>query len=274
MDKLLFGTAGIPITTPKPNTINGISRVKELNLQAMELEFVRSINITKQKAPEIKQAAKENNIVLTCHAPYYVNLASLEKAKLKASIQRVVKAAEIANDCGAYSVTFHAGFYQKRDPDKVYNLIKDGIKEILDQLNPKNKIWIRPETTGKPTQFGSLLEILKLGHEFKQVKPCIDFAHLHARTQRFNSSKEFRMILELVEKYDGKNGLKNMHIHMSGINYGPKGERNHLTLDQSDFNYQSLLKVWKEFNIKGVVISESPNIEKDALLLKENYLRQ
>ena len=60
-----------------------------------------------------------------------------------------------------------------------------------------------------------------------------------------------------------------MHIHLSGIHYGEKGERNHLILEESDMNYKDLLKVWKEFKIKGVVVSESPNIEEDALLLRK-----
>jgi len=65
--------------------------------------------------------------------------------------------------------------------------------------------------------------------------------------------------------------LDNMHIHMSGINYTAKGERNHLVLDESDFKWRELLKVWKEFRIKGIVISESPNIEKDAVLMQNFY---
>ena len=65
--------------------------------------------------------------------------------------------------------------------------------------------------------------------------------------------------------------LKEMHIHLSGINYGEKGEKNHLELEDSDMNYKDLIKVWKDFKIKGVVVSESPNIEKDALLMKKTY---
>ena len=37
-------------------------------------------------------------------------------------------------------------------------------------------------------------------------------------------------------------------------------------------NYIELLKVLKEFNIKGALVCESPNIEEDAKLLKETYL--
>ena len=74
-----------------------------------------------------------------------------------------------------------------------------------------------------------------------------------------------------MEKALGKEGLHNMHIHLSGIEYGEKGEKNHLILEESDMNYKELLKVWKEFDIRGCVISESPNIEEDALLMKKYY---
>ena len=55
-----------------------------------------------------------------------------------------------------------------------------------------NDIWVRPETTGKPTQWGNLEEIVKLSRDFKQVLPCVDFSHLHARTNgKYNTYDEF-----------------------------------------------------------------------------------
>ncbi|MBW2972460.1 hypothetical protein KY359_05480, partial [Candidatus Woesearchaeota archaeon] len=99
----------------------------------------------------------------------------------------------------------------------------------------------------------------------------VDFAHLHARTGKLNTYDEFCSILTELEKGLGKTVLNNMHIHMSGINYSAKGERNHLVLKESDFKYKELMKAFKEFRIKGVVICESPNIEGDALLMKKAY---
>ena len=64
-----------------------------------------------------------------------------------------------------------------------------------------------------------------------------------------------------------------MHIHCSGIKYGPKGELKHLDLEESDFNYKELLKALKEFNVKGLFVCESPNLEDDALLMKKYYDR-
>ncbi len=268
-NELLFGTAGIPVSCDG-NTVDGINSVNKLGLGAMELIFTRSVNISESRAIDVKKAAK--NVALTAHGSYFVNLNATEKEKLEASKERILKAAKIANLCGAFSMVFHAGFYLKQDPIKVYDKIKKQMKEVVKNLqNESNNIWIRPETTGKATQFGSLKEILKLSQDVEQVMPCIDFAHLHARTQNNNTKEEFETILETVETGLGKEGLEQMHIHMSGINYTEKGERNHLNLEESDMNYKDLMKALKRFKVKGVVISESPNIEKDALLMKKTY---
>ncbi|HLC65860.1 MAG TPA: TIM barrel protein [Candidatus Nanoarchaeia archaeon] len=273
MDKLLFGTAGIPISCYGCNTERGIAGVRELNLDAMELEFVHSVNISKEKAPLVKKSAEKNNIVLTCHAQYYINLSSKEDAKISASKQRILNAARIANMCVAWSVVFHAGFYHDNSKEKVYDIIEKNLMEVSSTLKDEgNNIWIRPETTGKLAQFGTVDEILRLSQEIENVMPCIDFSHLHARSNgKINSEQDFRQILQKVEDALGKKGLNNMHIHLSGINYGERGEKNHLNLQESQLNYKDLIKAWKEFGVKGVVISESPNIEGDARLIKDVY---
>ncbi len=272
-NKLLFGTAGIPLSTEKPTTERGIERVRELGLDAMELEFVRNINIRKDKAPEVKETAERNKVLLTCHAPYFVNLNASEKEKLEASKLRIINSARIAYLCGAWSVVFHAAFYMGQEKSAVYEKVRDALKDVVRILrNEGIEIWIRPELTGKPTQFGDIEELIRVSQEVEMVLPCIDFAHLHARYNgKFNSAEEWKDVLEKLEDGLGREVLDNMHIHISGINYNEKGERNHLNLEESDLKYVELLRVLKEFNVKGVVISESPNIEGDALLMKETY---
>ena len=134
MKDLLFGTAGIPLGANPRTTSDGIKHVRNLGLGCMELEFVHSVNISKEKAPEIKKIAEDNNIVLSCHAPYFINLNSLEKEKIKASIDRITNSARVLNLCGGYSVAFHAGFYMGMDSKKVYGTIKNNIKEISRTL--------------------------------------------------------------------------------------------------------------------------------------------
>jgi deoxyribonuclease-4 len=270
--KLLFGTAGIPVVTKLRNTENGIATVRRLGLDAMELEFVHSVNISMEKAPLIKEIAGKNNILLTCHAPYYINLSG---DKAAASAKRLHNAAHVLNACGGWSVCFHAGFYLGNNHGTVYGNMKREIKGVVSTLrNDGNDVWIRPEIGGRLTSFGSLDELIRLSEDIEGVMPCIDFAHMHARTNgKYNSYAEFAALLEEMERRLGRQALENMHIHMSGINYSERGERNHLVLEESDMKYKELVKTWKDFHIGGVVISESPNIEEDALRLQKALKR-
>ncbi len=272
---LYFGPAGIPLSVKKRSTVGGIKRVRELGLNAMELEFVRSINISEDKAPEVKEAAKEYGVLLTCHGQYYINLNSKDEAKIRASVERILKAAKIAYLSGAWSLTFHAAYYMDSEPQAVYKRVKNLLKDIVKELKDQGiEIWIRPETTGKPTQFGTLEELIKLSQEIEYVLPTIDFAHIHAREGgSYNTYNEFVDILVKLEEGLGRTVLNNMHIHVSGIEYGPKGELRHVNLKESDFNYKDLLKALKDFRVRGVIICESPNLEGDATLLKHTYLR-
>lgn len=271
--KLRFGTAGIPISTRKPSTIEGIKRVRELGLDAMEIEFVRGVNLKPEMAKKIKYVARENDVLLTAHAPYYINLNAKERAKVEASKKRILDSARRLYDAGGYSVVFHAGYYLKQEPEIVYERIKNEIKDIVRVLQDEGiMLWVRPELTGKPTQFGSLRELLKLSQDIEMVLPAIDFAHAHARERgKCNTVEEWREMLSLIERELGREALNNMHIHISGINYGERGEKNHLNLQESDLKWKDLLRILKEFKIRGVVISESPNIEGDAILMKEKY---
>ena len=180
----------------------------------------------------------------------------------------------MGKNIGVYSITFHAAFYMSKNPDDVYKTVYNSMERICSELEKEgNNIWIRPETTGKGTQWGTLEEIVTLSKEFKNVLPCIDFAHMHARSNGlYNTYDEFSKIMEFLGKELGDNVFNNFHAHLAGIEYGIKGEKNHLILEKSDMNYKDLLKVFKEFDVKGVLVCESPNIEEDTKLLKDYYL--
>ncbi len=271
--KLYFTTAGIPIRT-KGDVIDGLRDVKEMDLDGMELEFVRGVRTKPEKAKQIGQVAEENDLILTAHGPYYINLNSKELEKIDASINRIFQTAKITSIANGYSITFHAAYYMKSTPSEVYKKVRNGLKEVIERMEQEGfKIWIRPELTGKPTQFGNVDELIKLSQEFDHVLPCIDFAHFYARyVGQYNSKDAFRkQIFDKIEKELGTDALKNFHAHMSGIVYGNKGEKYHEPLKQTKFNWKAVIELMKEYNIKGVVVSESPNIEEDAMLMKKYY---
>lgn len=271
MKKLLFGTAGIPIQAKGSGVENGLRTVKELNLDCMELEFVHGVNMGEESARKVGKLAKELDLQLTAHGPYYINLNAKEEYKIRSSANHILETARIMSLCNGYSLTFHAGFYMSSGHEDTYNKIKNKLSAIVEIVKKQSKVWIRPETTGKTSQFGSLTELLRLSQEIDQVMPCVDFSHLHAREGKNNSYEEFKKILEDIEKRIGKKALNEMHIHVSGIEYGSKGEKNHLNLKDSDFKYKELLRALKDFDAAGMLICESPSIEEDAMLLKRAY---
>ena len=270
---LRFSSAGIPLSTPNKNTFEGIKHVRNLGLGGMELEFVHSVNLKPDAAIKAAKIAEENDVVLTAHGSYYINLNAVLPQKIAASRMRIIDAATSARLAGGFSVTFHPAFYLKDEKSVVFDRVKVQLKKIVDELKDRgNDITISPETTGKGTQFGDLKELVSLSAQLDQVSPCIDFAHLHARSiGKYNSFEEFREILSFVENNLGREGLDNLHMHVAGIEYGLKGEKHHLILDDSDLKYVDLLRALKEFKVKGSLVCESPNIEVDALMLKKKY---
>ncbi len=274
MDKLNILTAGLPLSSENKGYKRGLEILKEMNLDGLEVEFVHGVKMNETTQEFVKDYTKENDLILTCHAPFYINLNSKEEEKIEASIQRILETARVGNNIGAYSITFHAAFYMGKNPNEVYDIVYNSMAKIVETLSKENnKIWIRPETTGKGTQWGTFEEIVKLSKEFDNVLPCIDFSHIHARYNgSYNTYDEFSKILEYIATELGDNVLNDFHAHLAGIEYGAKGEKNHLIFEESDMNYKELLKVFKEFNVKGALVCESPNIETDAKILKDYYM--
>lgn len=270
-DKLNFITAGMPLSTGKGSYPSAFETLKKLELDGMELEFVHGVRMSDEHRSFVKDMSKD--FVITAHGPFYINLNSKEPDKIDASVQRIIDTAAVAEQAGGFSITYHAAFYMGADKETVYNQVKTQTKRIIDVLDKeKIDIWVRPETTGKATQWGDLDEIIRLSNEFERVLPCIDFSHLHARFNGiYNTYDEFSRILEKLGKEVGQYAIENFHGHLAGIEYTAKGEKNHLNLEESDMNYKDLMKAMKEFGVKGALVCESPNIEGDCKLLKDYY---
>jgi len=274
-DRLNFLTAGMPLRTGKGSYSEAFDILKEMDLDGMEIEFVHGVRMKSETRELVRQKSKEQNLILTAHSPYYINLNAREPEKVEASIKYIIDTAIAAKETGAYSIVYHAAFYLNQDKEVVYKKVEKQTERLIEILKKeKIKTWVRPETTGKLTQWGDLDEIIRLSKKFDgHILPCIDFSHLHARSNgQYNTYDEFSKILEKVGKEIGAYALENFHAHLAGIAYSEKGEKHHLILKESDMNYKDLLKAMKDFDIKGVLTCESPNIEDDCKLLKDYYM--
>lgn len=272
---ILFGPAGLPLTTAGKGHAQGIREVKNLGLDCMEVEFVRGVHLDEKGAKEAGLAAKECGVALTAHAPYYINLCSTDPKKARESAERVLLSARRCGRMGAGSLTFHAAFYQGRDPEAVLSEAAERLREMTAVLDKEGlEVTLRPELTGKPSQLGSLEELTALSLMVPGVEPCIDFSHLVARVSGSgNGYKGFRAALDKLAESLGEAALSQMHMHVSGIEWGPKGEVRHRRLQDSRFRWKALLRALVDARVSGILICESPDKDRDAILLKMEYTR-
>lgn len=271
---MLFGTAGVPHSSGRPDSISGIERISALGLDAMELEFVRGVHMSGETARAVGKAANDSNVMLRVHAPYFINLNSAEKKKIEASRKRIFDSARIGEICGARIVTFHPAYYGAGGREECMHAVENAVNDILAGMEKqKMRIRLAPETTGKGSQFGSLPETLELCRRVPEIMPMIDFSHLHARENgRFKAKKDFAEAINEI-KQANKRFLGNLQMHVSGINFGAKGELNHMNMQEkgNTFNYKWLLEALHEAQASGCIICESPNLEEDALLMKKYW---
>ncbi len=270
-----FGPAGVPIQCEGSSTIEGVRCCKELGLTAMEMEFVRGVRMNDDYAKEVKKVAKGLDISLSSHAPYYVNLCTDDKQKIKNTKRHILQAARATFLAGGSITVFHPGYYQKKTPEEAYEAAKTVLKEIEAELKKEDiKVRLGAETVGKRSAFGGLDENIRLSRELGMVEPCIDFAHLHARGDfRIKNADDYRAIFNRLEKELGSY-VKRFHCHFSEIEYSEKGERNHLPLGTANVPpFKPFMKVLAENGYSGTVICESPKLDIDALKMKKEYER-
>jgi len=272
---LLFGTAGVPLSTSEDSSLAAIERIKALGLDCLEIEFVKGVRMGFDTARKVREKAAALGVRLSVHAPYFINLNSEDPGKRLSSQERLLNTARVGAACGAASVVFHAAFYGKDPAEKTYATVKKELGTIQSIVRTERLgIILRVETMGKRSQFGSLDEVLTLCREVDGLQPCLDFSHLYAREGKVNSYTDFHRVLSKVARKLGPRALRDVHIHIAGIHYGDKGEIKHLNLEDADFRYDEWLQALRDLAVEGLVICESPNLEEDALMLKKLYLAQ
>ena len=272
-----FGTVGSPMGTPKKpgGSIGAIEFSKSIGLTAFELGWVQSVRVSEETCAAIKAASAEQSVAISVHAPYFINLNANDDEWPK-SRKRLMDAAHYGNLAGATDIIFHPGSYFERPPADVLKVAIPRLKECVDELRKAgNPVTIRPETMGKSAMLGSLEDTLEMAKSIEGVLPCMDFAHLHARPGdgTMNTYEEWSALLHAYQKAVGKAALKRLHIHLSGIEYGPKGEKNHLKLAEADLDLKALFRALNDQGCAGRILCESPIMEEDALNMKKAWMK-
>jgi deoxyribonuclease-4 len=260
--KIFLGPAGIPTVAEDRTTEGGIKKVSELGLNCIEIEFVRNVYLNQKKAEEIGKLAKELNIQLTVHAPYFINLLSGKKSTVEASKKRILESLDRAERMNAKTVVVHAAYYGNLSKEEAFEKMKSITEEILDEMkkNGINKTLLAYETMAKESQFAGLEELLKLMKEMKsrQLTVNVDFAHLFARN---NGKINYSEILEKLKGFD------QIFSHFSNVKFNVNTKKFvdvHVPIN-SHPPFKPLAEEILKRKLNITIISESPILEQDSL---------
>lgn len=270
-----FGTVGAPASMPpRPGgSVGAVQHLAGLGLGAFELAWVQSVRVTEATCASIRQAAQAADVLLSVHAPYYINLNAYPEEWPK-SRKRLMDAAHFGHLAGATDIIFHPGSYFLRPAEEVLQTAIPRLKGCVEELRRAgNPVRLRPEVMGKSAMLGSLEDVLSMAQEVEGVEPCLDFAHLHARAGdgSMNAYEDWKRVLTRYRRVLGAASLKRLHCHLSGIEYTSKGERKHLMLAESDFDLSGLMRAVAELKCGGRIVCESPVMDEDARLIQRTW---
>ncbi len=248
-----------------------------IGLSAYEYQCSKGVNISEGMARQLGEQALKNDVFLSIHAPYYINMASVEEEKRINSRVYIVETMRAAKWMGAKRVVVHPGSCSKIDRriamDLALQVLRATIKEA-DELGLSD-VSICPEVLGKLNQLGSLEEILELCSIDERLIPTIDFGHIHARGMGcLNTAEDFGNILERIENALGYERLKSIHSHFSRIEFTAGGEKKHWTLADCRYGpeFEPLAEALYKKRMEPVIICESRgNMAEDALQLMRIY---
>ncbi|NLB76429.1 MAG: TIM barrel protein [Crenarchaeota archaeon] len=272
-----FGPAGVPpmfrligaTTSDVPRLLH------EEGLDAFEYQASRwgtKPQIKQVDAQRLGEEAKKNDVKLSMHGSYFINLAG-KKEVVEASKERILAAATAADWMNAYVVVFHTGFYGRFEKDYALKTCISALKEVSSKMKSFGlKAKLGPETMGRKSQVGTIDEIITINKEIDNTQLVVDWGHLHALHHgALKTVDDIRQIALKIERELGIQALRNMHCHFSKIEFGSSGEKRHHTLDEAAYgpDFSMLAKVILEFEMHPVVICESPILDVDALKMKE-----
>ena len=208
----------------------------------------------------IKKYCNINNFHIFVHSPYVFNIAKLfmnGKKLIDIIDLSIFNDIKTANIIGADGYIIHVGKSLKYDIDKSLKIMKNNIKEIINEMI-KNKIktkLILETSTGQGTELlSNYNDFLDFYYSFtneerKIFKICIDTCHI------WNAGYELRDIVSLTRN---KEDIICIHLNNSKNNKGAKVDR-HEVLFKGFIKPIYLKDFANEFMKTSCIILETPS---------------
>ena len=251
--------------------------LKNLGLNAYEYSFGKGYTMKSETAEKLGIEAEKNGVVVSVHAPYYINFANESEEMIQKSFGYVLTGLKLLKLMKGKHLVFHAASQGKLEREKAISLTEKRLKELVKIVKEAGfgEFKLCPETMGKPLQIGTYKEIIDFCSLDEMFVPTFDFGHIYTLSLgNFGSEEDYEKVFKYSIEKLGFERTKNCHVHFSQIEYGAKGEVKHLNFNNNEFgpDYVPFLKVVKKLGLTPTIICESKNnMATDALLMKETY---
>ena len=282
-DNIWFGPSGVGElfwAEGNKNTLSAPGWLSSKGLNAYEYSFGRGYTMNLTTAEQLGEEAEKHGVLISVHAPYYINLANPQRDKIEKSFGYIIKGFEYLRAMKGKKLVIHIGSQLKNSREDALALVRQNLKELIPLLYSLgfNDMYLCPETMGKYLQIGDYKEIIDLCTMDKMLVPTFDFGHINCVMQgELKTEADYKKIFDYSIEKLGIERTKNCHIHFSKIEFSVKGEIRHLNYDNACFgpDFNPLANVIKEYSLTPSIICESKeNMVEDAIELKKIYTNQ
>ncbi|MCI8331949.1 MAG: TIM barrel protein [Clostridiales bacterium] len=272
----IFGPSGNPLEFYEAGgkaTVEMPAWLAQYGLDAYEYSAGKGIHASLATFEKIGEQAKQYNIKMSFHTPYYISLSGVDPEKRLKSITYIQDSLAAASALGADTIVIHAGSAAKISREEALALAKDTLRRTLDAVEDTG-IHLGIETMGKVKQLGTLDEVIELCSLDKRLYPVVDFGHLNAREFGgvFQTEDDYKRVFDQIGTALGDEKARFLHCHFSKIQYtDPGGEKAHLTFEDTVYGpaFEPLGQVIVKEGLCLRIICESAGTQaKDALFMK------
>lgn len=275
MKKATFGPGGNSesfYAQGMKSTLQAPGWLEQMGLDAYEYQAGNGLRTGEATLRAIGEKAREHNILMSLHTPYFISLSGVEQEKRLKSLDYIRDSLAAAELLGADTIVVHSGSAAKISREEAMALARDTLKRVADEMGD-TPIHIGLETMGKINQLGTLDEVLNLCKVAKCFYPVVDFGHLNARELGyFTDADSYKLIFDRIGEVLGDTYAQDLHCHFSKIEYTKAGEKKHLTFDDTQYGpqFEPLAEVIVKYGLSPRIICESAGtMAEDALYMKK-----
>lgn len=251
--------------------------LKQMGLDAYEYQCGNGVRCGKTTAEKIAENAKDNNIIMSVHSPYYINLATSDEEKRLSGINYILQSCELCKYLGGERVVVHCGALCRLSREEALEFAKKTLILAREKMIEEgyHNIRLCIETMGKINQLGDLYEVMELCKLDESFLPCIDFGHLNARTLGgYKTRADFEEIFDTVKNNLGSQREKVFHSHFSKIEYTKGGEKRHLTFEDTQYgpDFEPVAEIIVKRDLSPTIICESAGTQaEDSKIMQKIY---